>query len=120
MDLWQVEENFNLVWRGLTSDDARLQSASREVLEATLNGSFREAVLAIIDDGEPPEWRARAAAGALGETVRPISRQEAMEQMLQDQSEVLRSMVVSLLEAAEPMPPISPIRSARFHSKGMK
>jgi len=120
MDLWHVEENFNLVWRGLTSNDARLQAASREVLEATLSGSFREAVLAIVDDGEPPGWRARAAATALGKTVRPISRQEAMEQMLQDQSEVLRSMVVSLFEAPEPVSPSSPIRGAPLHSKTLK
>jgi hypothetical protein len=120
MDLWHAEENFNLVWRGLTSDDARLQTASREVLEATLSGSFREAVLAIIDDGETPGWRARAAATALGETVRPISRQEAMEQMLQDQSEVLRNMVVSLLEATEPASPVSPVEGLRYHSKTLK
>jgi AAA family ATP:ADP antiporter len=120
MDLWHAEENFNLVWRGLTSDDARLQAASREVLEAALSGSFREAVLAVIDDGEPPGWRARAAATALGETVRPISGREAMEQMVQDQSEVLRSMAISLLEARQPASPISPIEGARWHSKTLK
>jgi uncharacterized membrane protein len=120
MDLWHREENFDLVWRGLTSGNARLQAASREVLEAALSGSFREAVLAIIDDGESPGWRARAAATALGETVRPISHQEAMEQMVQDQSEILRSMAASLLEARQPASSISPLRGARCHSKTLK
>ena len=66
MGLRHPEENFILVWRGVTSDNARLKAAGQEVLEATLPGSFREAVLAIIDDGEPPERRARMAAAALG------------------------------------------------------
>ena len=90
------------------------------MLEAALSGSFREAVLAVIDDGESPGWRARAAATALGETVRPISGREAMEQMVQDQSEVLRSMAISLLEARQPASPISPIEGARWHSKTLK
>ena len=51
MGLRHHEENFNLVWRGVTSDNAGLQAAGREVLEATLPGSFREAVLAVIDNG---------------------------------------------------------------------
>ena len=57
MGLRHPEENFTLVWRGITSDNVRLQAAGHEVLEAALPGSFREAVLAIIDDGEPLERR---------------------------------------------------------------
>ena len=89
MGLRHPEENFALVWRGVTSENARLQAAGQEVLEATLPGSFREAVLAIIDHGEPPARRARLAATALGETLRPMSQKEALEQMMQDQSEVI-------------------------------
>ena len=92
MGLRHPQENFALVWRGVTSENNRLQAASYEVLEATLPGSFREAVLVIVDDGEPPARRARLAAAALGATLRSTSRQEAMEQMMQDQSEVIRGI----------------------------
>jgi AAA family ATP:ADP antiporter len=92
MGLRYPEENFSLVWRGVTSDNARLQAAGHEVLEAALPGSFREAVLAIIDDGEPPARRARAAAAALGETAQPLSHEEAAREMMQDRSEVVRGI----------------------------
>jgi len=120
MGLWHPEENFTLVWRGVTSNNARLQSASHEVLEAALSGSFREAVLAVIDAGEPPGRRARLAATALGETVRPISLREAMEQMVQDQSEVLRGMAMSFLEERHPASSISPIGGPHYQSKILK
>jgi AAA family ATP:ADP antiporter len=86
MGLRHPEENFTLVWRGVTSDNARLQAASHEVLDAALPASFREAVLAIVDDGEPPARRARVAAAALGTTVRPLSHEEAVREMMQDRS----------------------------------
>jgi HEAT repeat protein len=92
MGLRHPEENFTLVWRGVTSGNARLQAAGHEVLEAALPGSFREAVLAIIDDGEPPARRARVAAAALGETARPLSHEEAAREMMQDRSEVVRGI----------------------------
>ncbi|TFH32866.1 MAG: hypothetical protein E4H00_00370 [Myxococcales bacterium] len=92
MGLRHPEENFTLVWRGVTSDNARLQAAGQEVLDAALPGSFREAVLAIVDDGEPPARRARVAAAALGATVRPLSHQEAVMEMMQDRSEVIRGI----------------------------
>jgi AAA family ATP:ADP antiporter len=92
MGLRHPEENFTLVWRGVTSDNARLQSAGQEVLDAALPGAFREAVLAIIDDGEPPARRARVAAAALGATVRPLSHEEAVMEMMQDRSEVVRGI----------------------------
>jgi HEAT repeat protein len=92
MGLRHPQENFTLVWRGVTSDNTRLQAAGHEVLEATLPGSFREAVLAIIDDGEPAARRARAAAAALGANVRQMSHEEAVEQMMQDRSEVVRGI----------------------------
>lgn len=92
MGLRHPEENFTLVWRGVTSDNARLQAAGHEVLDAALPGAFREAVLAIVDDGEPPVRRARVAAAALGETVRPLSHEEAVMGMMQDRSEVVRGI----------------------------
>ena len=92
MGLRDPEENFRLVWRGVTSENARLQAASNEVLEASLPGSFREAVLAIVDDGEPTARRARSAAAALGAALPLISLREAIEQMVQDRSEVIRGI----------------------------
>jgi len=92
MGLRHPEENFALVWRGVTSENNRLQAASHEVLEATLPGAFREAVLLIVDDGEPVARRARLAAAALGASVSPISYEEAVAQMIEDQSEVIRGI----------------------------
>ena len=77
MGLRHPEEDFTLVWRGLRSDNARLRAASVEVLEAVLVGPSREAVLAIVDDGESPERRARTAAAALG-----ISRDDSAKRKL--------------------------------------
>ncbi len=89
MGLQHPEESFSLVWRGIASDNARLHAASREVIEATLSGSFRDAVLAIVDDGEPPGRRARAAAAALGVSFEPLSLQDAVLEMKEDRSEVI-------------------------------
>ncbi len=95
MGLLNPKESFALVWRGLKSDNARLHAASVEVLEATLSGGFREAVLALVDEGEVPARRARAAATALGATVRPVwSYEEAMRAMVEDTSEVVRGIAV--------------------------
>ena len=106
MGLQHPEENFALVWRGLQSDNPRLHAASVEVLEAVLTGPAREAVLAIVDDGEPSARRARAAATALGVTVRSVSHREALDAMIVDQSEVVRSIAAHRL--AELGPPDVP------------
>jgi AAA family ATP:ADP antiporter len=92
MGLRHPEENFALVWRGVTSENNRLQAASHEVLEATLPGAFREAVLVIVDDGEPVARRARLAAAALGATIRRMSHEEAVAEMIEDPSEVIRGI----------------------------
>lgn len=81
MELQRPGESFALVWRGLRSGDPRLQAASAEVLAASLTGPVREAVLAIVDDGDPAARRARIASTALGATPRSISYQEALEAM---------------------------------------
>ncbi|HSN81612.1 MAG TPA: hypothetical protein VLS88_03455 [Polyangiales bacterium] len=84
MALQQPGENFSLVWRGLCSDDPRLQAASAEVLEASLTGPVRDAILAIVDDGDPAARRARIASAALGAATRAISYQEARDAMLRE------------------------------------
>ena len=66
MGLRHPEEDFALVWRGLRSDNPRLRAASVEVLEAALAGRLRDAVLALVDESEPPSRRAQIAAAALG------------------------------------------------------
>ncbi len=92
LGLQHPQESFGLVWRGLTSDNARLQAASREVLEAALNGIFRETVLAIVEEGVPPVRRARAAAASLGIAFEPASAQAAVAEMMQDRSELIRGI----------------------------
>jgi hypothetical protein len=92
MGLRHPEENFSLMWRGLQSDNARLRAASVEVLEAVLVGPSREAMLALLDDGEAPARRARAAAAALGVVARSLSYRDAVDAMSGDQSEVVRGI----------------------------
>jgi AAA family ATP:ADP antiporter len=95
-------ENLVLVWRGLQSNNPRLHAASVEVLEAALQGASREAVLALIDTGEPATERARAAAAALGETLRPLSRRQALDEMIADRSEVVRAIAAHHLAELGP------------------
>ncbi len=84
MGLKYPEENFAVVWRGLRSKNVRLHAASVEVLEAALSGSVREAVLALVDEGETPARRARVAAAALGESIEPMSYDEAIKAMTEE------------------------------------
>ena len=104
MGLQHPEESFALVWRGLTSDNARLQAASREVLEAALNGSFRDAVLAIIDEGELPVRRARSAAAALGVAFEVASLEASVKEMMQDGSEVIHGIATHYADEIEKRP----------------
>ncbi|MGB5811482.1 MAG: Npt1/Npt2 family nucleotide transporter [Polyangiales bacterium] len=92
MGLQHPEENFVLVWRGLRSDNTRLRAASIEVLEAVLTGPTRDAVLALVDDGESVERRARLAGAALGRPAPRLSYEAAIEAMTTDQSEVIRGI----------------------------
>lgn len=94
MGLQYPHENFTLVWRGLQSDNVRMHAASTEILEAALTGALREAVLALVDEGETPIRRARQAASALGETIRPMSHEDAVDAMVEDESEVIRGIAI--------------------------
>ena len=102
MGLRHPEENFSLVWRGLRSGNPRLHAAGVEVLEAALEGPLRDAVLAIVDDGEPPARRARLAAAALGVSIQPVSHREALDAMIVDRSEVVRSIAAHHLAELGP------------------
>lgn len=102
MWLRHPDENLVLVWRGLQSDNPRLRAASVEVLEAVLNGGLRESVLALVDVGEPPRRRARAAVAALGESLPNRSVREALDEMSADRSEIVRSIAAHHLASLGP------------------
>ncbi|MDH3623149.1 MAG: hypothetical protein OEQ49_04695 [Myxococcales bacterium] len=89
LGLLHPAEDFALVWRGLGSHNARVRAASREVLEATLSGRIRDAVLALVDDAAPTT-RAELAASALGIATPPVTYEEALRAMLEDRSEPVR------------------------------
>jgi hypothetical protein len=72
------------------------------VLEAILTGALREAVLALVDAGEPPAWRARTAAGALGDDVPNRSMRDALDEMTTDRSEVIRGIASHYLNTLGP------------------
>ena len=89
MGVLYAEEDFALVWRGLKSENARVEAASREVLEATLPSAIRETVLALVDDS-PTVTRAAMAASALGESSVQLTQESALGAMLHDWNEALR------------------------------
>lgn len=89
MGILHPEENFALVWKGLESENGRVRAASREVLEATLPGGIRDAVLALVDDAVP-STRAGIAASALGIAAPRATYEEALTAMLRDESEAVR------------------------------
>jgi len=90
--LQHLEESFALVWRGLRSDNRRLRAAGIEVIEATVEGPAREALLWLVDDGESLARRSRLAAAALDHEDRLPSYEEAVREMMQDESEVIRGV----------------------------
>jgi HEAT repeat protein len=102
MGLRYPNENPTLLWRGVQSENPRLQGASVEVLEAVLTGAAREAVIAILDTGEPGGQRSRAAAAALGIPWKPLTLREALDEMVEDRSEVVRSIAQHHREALGP------------------
>ena len=72
------------------------------MLESVLGGPLREAVLAIVDDGDTSTRRGRTAAAALGVAFRSLSRREALEAMIVDRSEVVRSIAAHYLAELGP------------------
>ncbi|MEM7137070.1 MAG: Npt1/Npt2 family nucleotide transporter [Myxococcota bacterium] len=113
--LQHPSENFALVWRGLRSDDKGLRAASIEVIEATLSGATRDAVLALVDHGETPERRARLAALALGQPSSLLSYADAVLAMTKDSSEVIRSIAAHHAAALG----VSPAPEPRIFPKGV-
>ncbi len=98
MGILHPEEDFALVWRGLGSDNARVRAASRELLEATLPGGVRDAVLALVDDAVPAR-RAGLAASALGIASPALTYEDALTAMLQDEAEVVRCITAHEIAA---------------------
>jgi len=98
MAILDPREDFELVWRGLESEDRRVRSAGREVLDTALDGSVREAVLALIDDRSAGA-RANTAAAALGISLPKADLEQTFRAMLEDDSTAIRCIVAH--EAAE-------------------
>ena len=98
MGLLHPEEDFALVWRGLESDNARVRTASRELLEATLPGGIRDAVLALVDDTVPAN-RAGLAASALGIANPTVTYEDALTAMLRDETEAVRCITAHHIAA---------------------
>lgn len=98
MGLLHPQEDFALVWRGLSSDNARVRTASRELLEATLPGGIRDAVLALVDDAVPAN-RAGLAASALGIANPAVTYEDALAAMLKDETEAVRCIAAHQIAA---------------------
>jgi len=98
MGILHPGEDFALVWRGLGSDNARVRTASRELLEATLPGGIRDAVLALVDDAVPAN-RAGLAASALGIANPTVTYEDALAAMLQDETEAVRCITAHQIAA---------------------
>ena len=85
-------EDFSLIWRGLGSEDKKIQSASRELLDGALSGNLREAVLAMVDD-DAAQNKIRRASRALGYKNESTTYEAALVSMLHDRSEAVRCIV---------------------------
>ncbi len=84
-------ESYQLYWRGLNSRDRNRRAASRELVEHSFSGAVREAVLAMTDDG-PIAQRVQLAAAALGLELSEGSYEDALEGLIDDASEAIRSL----------------------------
>ena len=84
-------EDFSLIWRGLGSEDRKIQSASRELLDGALAGNLREAVLAMVDD-DSIENRIQRASRVLKQPSEPATYESALVSMLDDSSEAVRGI----------------------------
>jgi len=82
-------EDFRTMHRGLRSDDAKVRSNSRELLENLLDPPLREAVVAVVDDAPAEQRLARAE----GYYRAPLLDYEAVISTLLDQrGETLQSL----------------------------
>jgi len=118
MGILHPEENFALVWRGLESDNARVRAASREVLEATLPGGIRDAVLALVDDAVPAT-RAGLAASALGIAAPIATYEDALGAMLQDESAAVRCIAAHQIAELSMHSLTAELERARPAEKGL-
>jgi AAA family ATP:ADP antiporter len=85
------QDSYQLYWRGLNSPDGRRRAASRELVEHAFGGATREAIRALTDDA-PITLRVQAAAEALGMNLEKGSYEEALEGLIDDPSEAIRSL----------------------------
>jgi hypothetical protein len=90
LDILQPAAGFRSVHDAITSDDAERRAAAREIVEHLVRSETRIALLAILDDLDPEERRAKLGPLAAGPYA---STQLAFAVLLRDPSESLRCVV---------------------------
>ncbi len=85
------QDSYQLYWRGLNSPDGRRRAASRELVEHAFSGATREAIRALTDDA-PLAQRVEIAADALNLDLEEGSYEDALEGLIDDPSEAIRSL----------------------------
>lgn len=89
LGLQQRGEDWEHLYRGLASRDAKVRASSRELLEHTLRSPLREAVLALIDDAAPAA-RLSAAGAFIG--FLPLGYEQLLASLLDQADETVRSL----------------------------
>jgi ATP/ADP translocase/HEAT repeat protein len=82
-------EDFERLYRGLKSRNAKVRASSRELLENLLRPPLRDAVLALVDDA-PADKRLAAAADFVG--FLPTSYERLLGALLDEGDETVRSL----------------------------
>jgi AAA family ATP:ADP antiporter len=89
LGLLHLHEDWKGIYRGVRSTQAKRRAGSREIVEYALRPPMREAVLALVDDGEPRDRLARAAPYY---TAGPLAYEDLLRALLADGSETVRSI----------------------------
>jgi len=91
LGLLHPNEDFELIYRGLTRRGRRGRAQSRELLDHVLRGEIRAALLALVDDAPDADRLAKAEA-ATGYAQSPPSYEHLLLTMLEDSSEAVQSV----------------------------
>jgi len=83
-------ENFENIYRGALSGNARLRASSRELLESVLQPPWRDAVLALTEADGP--WDRKSTAALPFYTARMLGYEELLRVLIEDPSETVRSI----------------------------
>jgi hypothetical protein len=91
LGLLHPEEDFELIYRGLTRRGRRARAQSRELLDYALKGDIRAALLALTDDVSDAQ-RLAAAEAATSFSSTPPTYEHLLLTMLEDSSEAVQSV----------------------------